>query len=162
MKEINQNSHISTFSLPLIDTLLCLSNMNKIPLLAILVACLLFATVLSETQFEFPVTACATGILTDSYVSCIGALANSIWKIHQWGEDTPISICGNQCKGNLKGRFSSWQWKWDARFQCSDKAQGIVGQSTALSRDGSMQRAINDWITKASQAGKIKMEDFKC
>jgi hypothetical protein len=138
------------------------SNMNKLPLLVAFFACVLVGTAVSETQFEFPTEACATGLLTGTYITCISSLASSIWKIHQWGEDTPMTICGNACTGNLKGRFSSWEWKWDAKFQCQNKAQGIIGQSTALSRDGAMQGAIENWITQASQAGKVNVNDFKC
>ncbi|CAF4110015.1 unnamed protein product, partial [Adineta steineri] len=36
------------------------------------------------------------------------------------------------------------------------------GGSTALSRNGAMQGAIQDWITKAVQAGQINAADFKC
>ncbi len=127
-----------------------------------LVVGVLIGTAFSETSFEFPAQECATGLVTGNYVACIGALANNIWKIHQWGEDTPINICGNQCTGNLKGRISSFKWKWDAKFRCQNKGQGILGQSTALSRDGAMNGAIKEWITQAAQAGKITVDDFKC
>ena len=136
--------------------------MNSLQVFATFFVCSLIGSALCETQFEFPTQACATGLVTGSYVACIGALADSIWKIHQWGEDTPITICGNACTGNLKGRFSKWEWNWDGKFQCQNKGQGIQGQSTALSRNGAMKGAIEDWIRKAADAGKINANDFKC
>ncbi len=136
--------------------------MNKLPLLMAFLGCVLIGTALSETQFEFPAEACATGLVTGTFVTCIGALAGSIYQIHQWGEDTPMSICGNPCSGSLKGRISSFEWKWDAKFKCDNKGQGILGKSTALSRDGAMKGALQDWITQASQAGLVTAEDFKC
>ncbi|CAF2992337.1 unnamed protein product [Rotaria socialis] len=136
--------------------------MNKSIIFALLVALLGIDIATSQTKFTFPVEACIGGLANGSYVGCAAALASSILKIHQWGEDTPINVCGNQCTSNLKGRFSSWKWKWDAKFQCSTKGQGIVGTSTALSRNGSVQGAIQDWITKASKSGAINVNDFKC
>ena len=130
---------------------------------AYLFICLLItANVYAKTEFEFPAKECATGLVTNSYVACIGALAHAIYKVHQWGEDTPIQVCGNSCVGNLKGRISKLKWKWDAKFHCQNKGQGIEGESTAASRDGSMQGAIEDWIRKAAEAGKINVNDFKC
>ena len=136
-------------------------TMRQSYLLISLIVCVLLGTGFSETSFEFPAKECA-GVIIGNYAGCAAALAQSIWTIHQWGEDTPITVCGNSCIGNLKGRISSWKWKWDAKFQCPDKTQGIVGESTALSRDGAMQHAIEDWINKASLAGKINADDFKC
>jgi hypothetical protein len=113
-------------------------------------------------QIDFPVEACATGVATGNYWSCAGQLALSIWKIHNWSEDTPINICGISCKGNLKGRLSKWQWKWDGRFRCDSKASGIVGHDTKQSRNGAMEWAIKDFLNKAMKSGKIKAEDFRC
>jgi hypothetical protein len=135
--------------------------MDKLFLIATLLVCVLVHNVLSERSVEFPAEACVTA-LTGNYVGCIGALANSIWKLSQWGEDTPVTVCGNQCTGSVKGRLSKWKWKWDARFQCQNKGQGILGTSTAYSQNGAMEHAIQDWITKAAQAGKIQTQDFRC
>jgi hypothetical protein len=136
--------------------------MNRLLLLVGFVACVLVGTTLGETSFEFPAKECAAGFATGDYTACVAALAYNIWKIHQWGEDSPINICDNQCTGNLKGRISHFEWKWDAKFQCQNKGQGIQGGSTAYSRDGAMEGAIKDWITKASAAGAINANDFKC
>ncbi|CAF1195624.1 unnamed protein product [Didymodactylos carnosus] len=93
---------------------------------------------------------------------CILDIGTQIWKIHQWGSDQAITICGINCVGNIKGRFSGFEWKWDGKFQCQEKAPGIVGQTTKYSRDGAMEHAIQDFLVKAVTAGKLKPEDFKC
>lgn len=136
-------------------------QMKQLTLLVGFIVCVSVGTVFSETSFEFPIEECA-GIILDNYVDCIGALASSIRKIHQWSEDTPITICGKTCTGNLKGHLSKWEWVWDAKFHCQDIAQGIYGRGSAPGRDSTMQKAIEDWITKASAAGKINANDFKC
>ncbi|CAF1089540.1 unnamed protein product [Adineta steineri] len=108
--------------------------MNKLSLLLAFLGCILISGVVSETKFEFPVKECATSIATSIYTGCMVAMAQSIYKVHQWGEDTPMTICG----------------------------QGITGESSALSRDGAMKGALENWMAQASQAGKINVEDFKC
>ena len=136
--------------------------MNKLILLMCFSVCLLTMVMSEQTRFEFPTLECLTGIIGGNYMGCTTAVTRSIFKIHRWGKDNAITVCGNQCFGNLKGRFSKWQWKWDAKFHCSNKGRGILGQATALSRSGAMKHAIQDWIVKASQAGSIKLQDFKC
>ncbi|CAF0856883.1 unnamed protein product [Adineta steineri] len=135
--------------------------MNKLLFVVAVLICIFVERSVSDGKFDFPAESCVTA-LTGNYVGCLGALAQSIWKVSQWGDATPITICGNQCLGNLKGRISKLKWKWDAKFQCQNKGQGIQGGSTALSRNGAMQGAIQDWITKAVQAGQINAADFKC
>jgi hypothetical protein len=52
--------------------------MNKLSLVVALLAFVLISTTLSETNFEFPAEACATGLISGTYISCIDALANSV------------------------------------------------------------------------------------
>ncbi|CAF0906771.1 unnamed protein product [Didymodactylos carnosus] len=111
-------------------------------------------------KIDFPQSCIA--IVTGNYAPCIVELATQIWKLHQWGEDQPITICGINCVGNVKGRFSGFEWKWDGKFQCEAKAPGIIGQTTKVSQQGAIENAIQDFLTKAVAAGKIKPEDFKC
>jgi hypothetical protein len=113
-------------------------------------------------NIDFPFESCAFAISSGDYWPCVTQLANSIWKLHQWSEDTPINICGISCNGNLKGRFSSWKWKWDGRFRCDSKAPGIVGQDARQSRKGAMEWAIKDFLNKAITSGHINAKDFQC
>ncbi|CAF3514527.1 unnamed protein product [Rotaria sp. Silwood1] len=136
--------------------------MHTSVILIVFLAFLRVGIAASKTKFEFPTQACIGGLISGNILGCAIALANSVWKIHQWGEDTMINVCGNECKGNLKGRFYGLKWKWNAKFQCSTKGQGIVGRFTALGRQSAMKGAINDWIIKAANAGSINADDFKC
>jgi len=113
-------------------------------------------------QIDFPVQECAAAVATQNYWACAGKLAFSLWKLHNWNEDTPINICGIPCKGNLKGRLSKWQWKWDGRFRCDSKAPGIVGHDTKQSKNGAMEWAIKDFLNRAMKSGQVKPEEFRC
>ncbi|CAF0887392.1 unnamed protein product [Rotaria sordida] len=74
---------------------------------------------------KFAITSCVSAASTGNYMACVGQLAHKIWTLHNWSEDTPITLCGMQCIGNLKGRISKLKWKWDAKFRCDGKAPGI-------------------------------------
>jgi hypothetical protein len=117
---------------------------------------------ISANNIDFPIQSCATGIATGYYWGCAAQLAHSIWEIHNWGEDTPVNICGIVCEGNLKGLISKWPRKWDGRFRCDSKVPGIVGHDIKLSRNGAMESAIKDFINKAITSGRLKPQDFHC
>ena len=108
------------------------------------------------------VQSCATGFVTGNYWTCAAQLANVIFKLHSWSEDTPINICGISCYGNLKGRISKLKWKWDGRFRCDSIAPGIVGQDTKLSRNGAMEWAIKDFLNKAIVSARLQPQQFQC
>ncbi|UJR11309.1 hypothetical protein I4U23_015490 [Adineta vaga] len=74
--------------------------------------CVLIIKTHGGNDFEFPAGACVTA-LTGNYMGC---------KVHNWGEDTPMTICNNSCKG-----------------------QEIMGSHTAKSRNDVMQGAIQDF-----------------
>ncbi|CAF1970265.1 unnamed protein product [Rotaria magnacalcarata] len=136
---------------------------NSLILCASILGCvLLFNSYTSGQQFTFPVQACATGVATGNYWSCAGQLAFNIWKVHNWGANTPITICGLPCTGNLKGRISKLQWVWDARFRCDSNAPGINGKSSKKSRDGAMEWAIKDFLNQALSSGRLKSTDLRC
>ena len=119
-------------------------------------------TSLAAHQLEFPVQACQTALVSGHSWPCIKQLAENIYAIHQWSENSPVNICGMSCIGNLKGRISKWKWKWDGRFRCPAKVPGIEGSDTKLSRNGAMEWAIKDFLQKAIQSGRINPKDFHC
>lgn len=82
------------------------------------------------------IQSCASGLTTGNSWSCAAQLAQAVFRLHSWSEDTPINICRNQCHGNLKGQISKLKWKWDGRFRCDSIAPGIVGHDTKQSRNG--------------------------
>ncbi|CAF4267237.1 unnamed protein product [Rotaria sordida] len=113
-------------------------------------------------QGKFAIGSCVSAASTGNYMACVGQLAHKIWTLHNWSEDTPITLCGMQCVGNLKGRISKLKWKWDAKFRCNGKAPGIEGHDTKQSRNGAMEWAIQDFLSKAFASGSISVEDFQC
>ena len=116
------------------------------------------STIVSGTKFVFP-TACIAGIQTPT---CAAAIANTIYQMFKWGGYTPVDICGTRCEGRLKGRLYGLRWKWNAEFRCPSISPRIVGKATKLSRGGSMEHAINDWVAQATRAGVISEADFRC
>ncbi|CAF4744206.1 unnamed protein product, partial [Rotaria sp. Silwood2] len=42
------------------------------------------------------------------------------------------------------------------------RAPGIEGRDTKLSRNGAMEWAIQDFLTKAFSSGSISAQDFQC
>lgn len=128
----------------------------------LLIVLLLNGIIVRGSQIQFPVQACATGVATGNYWSCAAQLGHSIYRLHSWGDDTSIQICGIPCRGNLKGRISKWKWIWDGRFRCDSIAPGIVGEDSKKSRNGAIEWAIQDFIRKAIQSGRFKPEQFQC
>jgi hypothetical protein len=113
------------------------------------------------TQIKFP-EACIGDSISSNNGTCRAALAKAILEIHPWLEETPRDLCGNTCVGNLRGKIADLKLKWDAKFQCSPKGQGIAGRFIGSGRNSSMIGAITDWLMKASYAGAINDDDFKC
>jgi len=137
-------------------------QLTKILLSVIFVFILLLKDYTFGQKIDFPVQACTSGLATGNYWPCLAQLANSIWKLHNWSENTPITMCGIDCIGNLKGRISKFKWKWDGRFRCDSKAPGIVGQDSKKSRNGAMEWAIKDFLNKAISSGQLKPEELQC
>ncbi|CAF1497629.1 unnamed protein product, partial [Rotaria sordida] len=52
-------------------------------------------------QGKFAIGSCVSAASTGNYMACVGQLAHKIWTLHNWSEDTPITLCGMQCVGNL-------------------------------------------------------------
>jgi hypothetical protein len=127
-----------------------------------LVFFLLLNNVTYGGNIDFPVEACIGGVATGNYGLCIAQLVTSIFKLHNWNEDTPIDICGIKCNGNVKGRLSKWQWKWDGHFRCETKAPGITGHATKQSKNGAMEWDLKDFLNKAIRSGQLKPQDFQC
>jgi len=106
--------------------------------------------------------ACEIGLFAGDYNQCIEAIADMILKLSEWSKDTSINVCDMLCMGNIKGRLSKTQWKWDARFHCDLKAPGIIGYATDVNRKLAMESAIQDFIQKAKEAGYLNSEDTTC
>jgi hypothetical protein len=129
-----------------------------------LVGCIfLFNSVISDDEIELPVKTCRDALFSKDFAACTNEIAKTIYDLHRWSaKNTPHTRCGLPCTTNVKGRLSRWKWVWDGQFRCDSKAPGIVGEATKLSKDGAIEWAIKDFLTRAIKAGHIKPEEFKC
>jgi hypothetical protein len=85
-------------------------------------------------------------------------VAITIFNLHQWGDYQTIEICGRSCNVQIKGRLHRLEWVWDGRCECG----GITGSSRHYkSQNGAVQNAIQDYVTKAGQAGQIPLEQIQ-
>jgi hypothetical protein len=85
-------------------------------------------------------------------------VATAIFNLHQWGDYQTVEICGRLCNVQIKGRLHHLKWVWDGRCECG----GIVGSSSHYKgRNGAVQHAIQDYVTKAGQAGQIPPEQIQ-
>lgn len=113
-------------------------------------------------NFDFPIDVCKESNKTGNVGPCLGTLAWNIWKVHQWSSETPVNICGMSCFGSVKGRISRLEWKWDGRFRCPWKLPGIEGRDTKKSRNGAIEWAIKNFLSKAIESGKLNIDDLHC
>lgn len=120
----------------------------------------------SETNphryLEYPIKYCVKSISTGHHDSCLYQVFQSFFKFHNWSDEEPFTFCGNLCSISLKGRISNWKWIWDARFRCQNKAPGIEGLASRLSRPGATEWAINDFVANALATGRFNSNEFEC
>ncbi|CAF1126883.1 unnamed protein product [Rotaria sordida] len=113
-------------------------------------------------KIDFP-ESCVAALVAGSWAGCAIDLGKIIWSLHTWSDDQPIKVCNIDCTGNLKGRISKLEWVWDGKFRCESRAPGIEGEGSGFaSRQGAMEKAIEQFIVAAIAAGKLTAEDFKC
>ncbi|CAF3036139.1 unnamed protein product [Rotaria sp. Silwood2] len=87
-------------------------------------------------------------------MSCAGLGAGLIMPVidlHSWNDGAAQSMFGTTCRSSLKGRLSSFEWKWDARFSCDNYP--FVGQATRQGKSSAIEAAFVDWMNQANNAG---------
>ena len=85
-------------------------------------------------------------------------VVGTILDLHQWGDYETVEICGRSCNVQTKGRIHKLKWVWDGQCKCD----GIVGSSHHYkSQKGAAQHALQDYIIKAGQAGRIPPEQIQ-
>ncbi len=115
-----------------------------------------------EQNYDMP-ESCETGFETGNWKDCANSLSTIIWNTHTWYDNQPISICKLQCSRKLKGHVSNFQWVWDAKFECKERAPGIIGVARGLKiRQNAMKQAIAQTIEQGIIFGKLTPNDFKC
>jgi hypothetical protein len=85
-------------------------------------------------------------------------VASYVYNLHQWNDAQTVEICGRSCAVQIKGRLHKFEWVWDGKCECG----GISGSSRHYkSKNGAIEHAIQDFVTKAGQAGLITLEQVQ-
>ena len=117
---------------------------------------------LEQRTFDLP-KSCLTGYETNDWKDCANSLSMLIWDTQTWYDNQPINICKLQCARKLKGRVSNFQWVWDAKFECGERAPGIIGEARGFQvRRNAMEQAIAQTIEQGMLLGKLNPNDFQC
>ncbi|CAF1037772.1 unnamed protein product [Rotaria sordida] len=96
--------------------------------------------------------------LAGQWVACGIAVGTDIYKKYtSWSDVDTKPAFGTMCNSQIKGGWHRWQWKWSGKFWCPSLNDTIMGDSTQWkSRDGAMEHAIQDYVTKMTSAGLLK------
>ena len=117
---------------------------------------------LEQRTFNLP-ESCLTDYGKNDWKDCAHSLSMLIWTTQTWYDNQPIKICRLQCARKLKGRVSNFQWVWDAKFECGERAPGIIGEARGFQvRRNAMEQAIAQTIEQGFLLGKLSPNDFQC
>ncbi|CAF0937470.1 unnamed protein product [Adineta ricciae] len=93
--------------------------------------------------------ACGVNIGTALYTKYYG----------QWQDSQDVNAFGTVCKTQFRGSFYRWKWVWGGQFWCPQLSSTVMGTSEHYkSREGAIEHALQDYVTKAGQAGILKPE----
>jgi hypothetical protein len=130
-----------------------ISKMHK--LIAILCVISLMTPCLSAADVDL--TAC----LSFNWAACGISVGTGLYKKYYgtWQDSQDISAFGTTCKSQFKGSFYQWKWVWGGKFWCPSLSETIQGESeNYASRDGAIEHALQDYVTKAGTAGVLTQE----
>ena len=84
--------------------------------------------------------------------------ANKLHGLHNWNNYEPITIFNKTCIPQVKGRLDKLKWVWDCRLECDE----VIAESRgALSREGAVRHALEDYLAKLGRVGLITYEQVK-
>ncbi|CAF4912266.1 unnamed protein product, partial [Rotaria sp. Silwood2] len=82
-------------------------------------------------------------------------------RYHSWSDIDTKQAFGTTCHSQFKGGFHRWQWKWSGKFWCPSLSTTIMGESTQWkSRNGAIEHAIQNYVTKMTSAGLLKVSQL--
>lgn len=67
------------------------------------------------------------------FVSLGIQIGSIVFNLHSWNDGQKVPFLGASCTPSLKGRISSFKWKWDAKFSCNGRFSGITGSFNLIS-----------------------------
>ncbi|CAF2500334.1 unnamed protein product [Rotaria sp. Silwood2] len=104
-------------------------------------------------------TPCTSG----QWIACGIAVGTAVYnKYHSWSDVDTKQAFGTTCYSQFKGGFHRWEWKWSGKFWCPSLSSTIQGESTQWkSRTGAIEHAIQDYVTKMTQAGLLTVNQLK-
>ncbi|UJR35583.1 hypothetical protein I4U23_028336 [Adineta vaga] len=95
--------------------------------------------------------ACGLGVGSELYKKYYGT----------WQDSQDVNAFGTVCKSQFRGSFYRWKWVWGGQFWCPTLDANLRGESKNYkSRDGAIEHALQDYVTKAGEAGILKPEQI--
>ncbi|CAF1388675.1 unnamed protein product [Rotaria magnacalcarata] len=125
----------------------------------------LFTILILSASFNFQTEGAnvdLTPCLSANWTSCGISVGTFIYaKYNSWSNIDTKQAFGTTCHSQFKGGFHRWQWKWSGKFWCPSLSTSIIGTSTQWkSRNGAIEHAIQDYVTKMTSAGLLKVEQL--
>ena len=100
--------------------------------------------------------------LAQNWLGCGVAVGSAVYKHYgSWSDVDTKQAFGTTCNSQFKGGFHRWQYKWSGKFWCPALSASIMGDSTQWkSRTGAIEHAIQDYVTKMTAAGLLKVDQL--
>jgi hypothetical protein len=105
-----------------------------------------------------------TACLSLNWVACGVSVGSGLYNKYygKWlDSQDDVSAFGTACKTQFRGSFYQWKWVWGGQFWCPSISETVQGQSeNYASRDGAIEHALQDYVTKAGQAGLLTQQQI--
>ena len=100
--------------------------------------------------------------LAQNWVACGFAVGSAVFKHYgSWSDIDTKQAFGTTCNSQFKGGWHDWKWKWSDKFWCPALSPSTMGDSTQWkSRTGAIEHAIQDYVTKTTAAGLLKVDQL--
>lgn len=113
-------------------------------------------TFLIVTLLAVCVSAQLAVVNAQGWESIANAAVQSLISLHSWGNENSVNYLNAPCKSSIKGRVSSFKWKWDAKFVCYGRFNGLKGSSRGSSgRTSAVRKAVQDFTRQAISQGIV-------
>jgi len=132
-------------------------NKKLLQVIAILCVIALLTPCLSAADADL------TPCLSLNWAACGVSVGTALYKKYYgtWQDSQDVNAFGTTCKTQFKGSFYDWEWVWGGKFWCPTLSSSIQGESEHFkSREGAIEHALQDFVTKAGQAGILTQEQL--
>ncbi|CAF0997125.1 unnamed protein product [Adineta steineri] len=99
-----------------------------------------------------------TSCISQQWIACGISVGTAIYKkYNSWSDIDEKQAFGTTCKSQFKSGFYDWEWVWSGKFWCPSLSATVMGESTKWkSRNGAIEHAIQDYVTKMTSVGLLK------